>query len=233
MTVLRLCVALCVCALLSNCVTALRLAGDGTHDPVSGHQVGIGSPDAILDIDAVRVRVSPVVSVRKRPIPESYAFLFSWTPAAYNARMAEQGLRVASPADWDRQVQRFVASAVRGTGPALGPGANTGPADAKTIAQAERNVATLRRQAERSAFKPVVAADGTITRCNDTSGGKFGCTIGLTLSQATRLAYARAALARHRPGCTLAVIDPPEILALAPYTIKSRALSVVASVTCP
>lgn len=188
--------------------------GDGYSDPVSGHQVGTKSPKAIVEIAEVEVRISPVVASRKIKIPKTYAFRFGWTPAAYARRNQARGLRSPSEADW----QRFESSLVRGRVKAEGAAAL---------------IKYQRKRERRTKFKPVVTSGSKIVFCNDTWGGKYGCSTGMNLGRAERVKLARAALAKTQPRCKIGRVDPPEVAALHPKGMKSGKLSVVATIICP
>ncbi|MEL7099185.1 MAG: hypothetical protein AAGM84_10195 [Pseudomonadota bacterium] len=179
---------------LSGCITtALLLADRSNGDPVSGHTIGTTDPKKILDYGDVRVRVAHVQSARNFPIPESRVFRFSWTPDAYAARNAALGHRVPTEADWNRELARY-ASLLR-----------------YPNAKPELVIRENKKRAARTKFKPYVAADGEITFCNDTWGGKYGCTDGITLSKAKQRELAARALAISDPDCRISVIDPPEL----------------------
>jgi len=205
-SVLKLPMTILSVLLLSNCTTLMRATSDGNADPISGHQVGIGSPEVIKDFGDIRVRMSPIKSVRNRPISPTYAFLFSWTPDAYNQRNLELGRREPTQQDWQNLASK----------------AKMKPKILKY----------MQKLAARSAFKPYVDPQGFIKRCNDTYGGKYGCSIGLKMSKSLQKQLAQKVLSAHKNTCKIARIDPAEVLALSPGTVKSGELSLVASISC-
>ena len=48
---------------------------------------------------------------------------------------------------------------------------------------AAKMVKYQRKQANRTKFKPVIGSNGQVAFCNDTWGGKYGCSIGLDLGK--------------------------------------------------
>lgn len=201
-------------AILGVCAGVLAGCGDGYSDPISGHQVGTQPPKATVEVGRTEVRISRVVASRKIKIPKTYAFRFGWTPDAYESRNKARGLRQPTAKDW----QRFETSLVRGR------------LKAKGVANLVKH---QRKRERRTKFKPVVAQGGKIVFCNDTWGGKYGCTTGLTLTRTERLKLAHAALAKTQPRCKIGQIDPPKVAALHPKGMKSGKLSVVATIICP
>ncbi|MEQ6203113.1 hypothetical protein ABMC88_08640 [Sulfitobacter sp. HNIBRBA2951] len=196
------------------CALLLSACGDGYSDPISGHQVGAQSPKATVEVGRIEVRISRVVASRKIKIPNTYAFRFGWTSDAYDRRNRARGLRQPTERDWQKYEASLVGGRVKSKGAAV-------------------VVKSQRKRERRTKFKPVVTRGGKIAFCNDTWGGKYGCTTGLSLTRAERLRLTRAALAKTQPRCKIGQIDPPKVAALHPEGMKSGKLSVVATIICP
>jgi len=199
---------------LAFCLAASVLAGcsDSNGDFFSGHQAGTNDPKTISDIGDVRIRVARVSAAQNFKIPKTYAFHFSWTPEAYADRQAAKGLRGATEQDWARYERFLLQSGMK--------------------QKAAANIVKYqRKKANRTKFKPVIGSNGQVAFCNDTWGGKYGCSIGLNLSKTQQRRLAQSVLDRTEAGCKIGTIDPPQLSALRPG-IKSGKLSVVATITC-
>jgi len=96
---------------------------------------------------------------------------------------------------------------------------------------AAKMVKYQRKQANRTKFKPVIGSNGQVAFCNDTWGGKYGCSIGLDLGKTQQRRLAQSVLDQTEAGCKIGTIDPTQLSALKPG-IKSAKLSVVATIVC-
>jgi len=81
---------------------------------------------------------------------------------------------------------------------------------------AAKMVKYQRKQANRTKFKPVIGSNGQVAFCNDTWGGKYGCSIGLDLGKTQQRRLALSVLDQTEAGCKIGTIDPTQLSALKP-----------------
>ncbi|MEP5155233.1 hypothetical protein [Planktotalea sp.] len=178
------------------------------HGPFSGLRINGGNSRFTADISEYRVTASNVVALPKYEIPNTFYFVFNWSPQKARQIHRALGYRAVQEEDIDNLFGR--------------PAIRTHKREA---------IEALKEAMADSDYEYVVAPNGGVISCGNRHSARW-CPPLPTLSDARAKNLAQIVLSKAMPECRIGQLRPPAVTQLANENQYSLPSSLLAEVIC-